>query len=325
MNGQQIVSLTEADLHNIVKNAIYRMFNRIPLANGIYEITDESKLKRYSKQIWRILQNSYNTLGGFKSYSDAEEMSNRISLAVIAVSDRKIVACAIYRDDLGGQKLNGCGTLNGTSEQKSLLRSIIKEDIENFQKYHWVEVSYPLEKWFKEMNGNPIPSSLAHKLLHKSKSKIIELGDGVHYKRAIGNTNEMVTKAIYGFKDETIYNRVVNNLENYCNFNIYDKFKGYVNSLPKINEDIEYIDNHPNKDVALAMEIIIQIGNVWEDGIRELTPSMKEYLIASLTILNRTDKNKQINALIKNGNYYLNHMEVLECHNYVDYIIIPAL
>lgn len=325
MEGKQIIKLTEVDLHNIVKNTLFRMFNRTPLADGIHEITNEDEIKRYSKQIWQILQNSYKNLGGFKSYSDAEEMCNRISLAVIGVSGRRIVASAIYRDDLGGQKLNGCGTLNGTRGQKSLLRSIIREDIENLQKYHWVEVSYPLEKWFKEMNGNPIPSSLAHKLLHKSKNKIIEMEDGVHYQRTIGNSNELVTKAIYGFKDETIYNRVINNLENYCKFNVYDDFKEYANSLPKITEDIEYLDNHPNKDVALAMEIIIQIGNAWEDGIRELTPSMKKYLVASLTVLNRADRNRQIDSLIKNGNYYLSHMEVLRCHNCINYLIMPAL
>ena len=84
------------------------------------------------------------------------------------------------------------------------------------------------------------------------------------------------------------------------------------NELARINEEIYYLDNHPNKKVALAMEVVIQIGNAWDDGIRELTPSMKKHLEESIAILNRvTDKNSQINGLIRNGDYYLKHMNVL--------------
>lgn len=96
------------------------------------------------------------------------------------------------------------------------------------------------------------------------------------------------------------------------------------NELPRINEGFDYLDNHPNEKVALAMEVVIQIGNAWDDGIRELTPSMKKHLLESIAILNRvTDKNSQINGLIRNGDYYLKHMNVLEHHNYED-IIMPA-
>ena len=47
-----------------------------------------------------------------------------------------------------------------------------KNDMENSEKYHWVEVCPPLGRWFKEEGGNPIPSKLAPGLLHIPKNKI---------------------------------------------------------------------------------------------------------------------------------------------------------
>lgn len=320
------IILNENYLHKVVSNILTKFIKKVPLSDGIYEFTDDNTISKYSNQIWKILQNSYKTIGGFKSYKNVNEMCNRISLAIIGVQDNMIVACAIYRDDLGGQKLNGCGTLNGSTEQKKILRAIIKDDIENLQKYHWVEVSYPLEKWFKELNGSPIPSSIAYKLLHKSKSKIKEIGDGVHYQRNVGSDDNFVTKAIYGFKDDTTYQRVMNNIEKYCGFENYDDFKEYANSLPKLDESFNYYDNHHDEEISKSMEVIIQIGNVWDEGWREITPNMKLYLITAITKLNNyQNKNKQIISLIKNGKYYLNNMSVLECHEAFNYILSPAL
>ena len=48
---KQIIGLTESELRNIVKNTILRVINHTHLADGIYEITDERKIKLYSKQI----------------------------------------------------------------------------------------------------------------------------------------------------------------------------------------------------------------------------------------------------------------------------------
>lgn len=83
----------------------------------------------------------------------------------------------------------------------------------------------------------------------------------------------------------------------------------HIDGLPY--DEFDYMDNNPDKETALAMEVIIQIGNSWDDGVRELTPDMRNYLRTALTIL-KTCENKtpQINELIKNGGYYLNTMEV---------------
>ena len=320
--------ITEKDLKSIVHDVLHRIRNKTNLKDGIYEISDEAQLKQYSNIIWQILQNSYKELGGFKSYDSIDEMLGLISLATICVRNGKIVACAIYRGDLGGQKLNGCGTIDGSEQNKSILRAAIKDDIDNLKKYHWVEVSYPLEKWFKELGGNPIPVVIAHKLLHKSKGKIEDLGDGVHYRREMGKDKLMVTKAIYGFQSEAVYQTVMKNIEKLSGFEKYEDYKQHINTLPKINENIDFSMNHENKTVALSMEVIIQIGNLWEDGITEITPQMRNYLVSALKVLQKYNpKNPQINALIKNGLYYINNMDVLTdnvCNDY-DYIVKPAI
>ena len=198
---KQIVYLTEIDLHRIVSNSLYKLLGRVPLDNGIYNLENREDIIQYAPTIWKIMVNSYSKLDGFRSYRNKNDMANSVSLATICVQNHKIVAAAIYRDNIGGQKLNGCGTIDGSEKSKDLLRQVIKDDIENLQKWHWVEVSYPLEKWFKEMNGNPIPSNMAASLLHKSKSKITPLEDGVHYKRQIAN--EWSLKLYMGLKMKT--------------------------------------------------------------------------------------------------------------------------
>lgn len=318
--------LLEGRISRAVSSAINTFFGRVELKDGIHEIDNPYDIQKYGKYIWEILQNSYKPLGGFKSYETMQDMVNLISLAILCVKNRRIVACAIYRDDLGGQKLNGCGTIDGSSQNKQMLRMVIQDDIKNIQKYHWVEVSQPLERWFKEEGGNPIPSKLAHKLLHKSQSKIQELGDGIHYNREIGLNHVVVTKAIYGFNSESTYNKVMNNLESLTGFSNYGDYKTYVNNLPEIKEDIDYSDNNPDPTIAKAMEVVIQVGNIWEDGIREITPNIKKYLENSLSILSQyKNKDNQINSLIKNGLYYLNNMDVLECNtgNNYDYLLYP--
>lgn len=323
------IILTEIEIGNIVRNIVNRIFktNYVPFVDGVYDIDERNEMKKYSSIIWNIMQASYLKLGGFKSYRNKDEMINTISLLTICVLKNKIVAAAIYRDDLGGQKLNGCGTIDGSPESKRLLRQVIRDDIDNLQKWHWVEVSYPLEKWFKELNGNPIPSQMAANLLHKSRNKIIPLGDGVHYQRQIGiDVNDVVTKAIYGFKDQSTYDKVMKRLEEYTGFDSYDNFKNYINSQFEINEETEYLSNHPNEEVLIAIEMIIQLGNLYEEGLYEISPKMYDLLKDALNVLQNTqDKTKQVLSCIRSGSQYLKSFSVIQMHTYdeADYIMAP--
>lgn len=326
MNNNTKLLINEDTINRIIRNVLKGFIRKTGLPDGVYELSSKDDFEQYKNDIWKILQRSYKPLGGFKSYSSPDDMVQRISLAILCVSNGRIVACAIYRDELGEQKLNGCGTLDGSDNSKQMLRNIIKDDIENLEKYHWVEVGPPLERWFKEEGGNPIPSKLAPSLLHKSKKKITETGDGVHYTREIGSDGGVVTKAIYGFNSISTYNKVMYRLEEYTGFENYDDFKTYINSLPEINEELDYLENHPNKSIAIAMEVVIQIDNLWEDGYREITPRMRKYLYQALQILQCCEtKTGQINSLIKNGTYYYKNMDELKMHSLENekYILFP--
>lgn len=237
-------TLSEGIVGKITNDVVNRIFWKVDLQDGTYELTEIADFNKYAKHIWRILQRSYKKIGGFKTYDSIQDMTNLMSLAIICVRNKRIVACAIYRDDLGGQKLNGCGTIDGSNNSKQLLRTI---------------------------------------------------------------------------------KRVMQKLEEYTGFKTYDEFKDYANSLPKIDEEIDYRINHQDKDIAKAMETIILIGNAWEDGIRELTPNMQRFLKNALALLeNYPEKNAQINGLLRVGKYYLNNMEVLSCHPF-EYILYPTI
>lgn len=291
-------------LYKIISEAFCKIMRKVPLKDGLYEFVDSSDICKYSKYIWEILQESSKPLGGFKGYNSIGEMCSRVSLVVVAVAKNKIVACAVYRDDFDGRKLIGCGTLNGYDYQKELLRSIIKDDIDNLHKIHWMEVSCPLEKWLMESDGKPIPSGIAYKLLHEAKSKLIILEDGVHYQRKTEQNNMMVTKAIYAFEDKIVFQHVAECLEKYSGFKAY-------------------CDSSKDKENIAAREMIVLISNAWDDGFRELTPRMKTYLKNAISILGNNEDN-QVLSLIRNGEYLLQNMDVLEYHDYCNCILIPA-
>lgn len=187
------------------------------------------------------------------------------------------------------------------------------------EEYYWVEISKPLEKWFREENGRPISSEMAHRLLRKGKKEIQELGDGVHYEQEMGEDKVPVAKCIYEFSSECTYKNALKKLEEDTGFKSLEGLQPQENALPVMSEELDYEDNHPDKVISTAMETIIQIGNAWDDGLRELSPNMKAYLKAALDTLQACDdKNQQIRALIRNGSYYDENMVVLECHRETD-------
>ena len=86
-------------------------------------------------------------------------------------------------------------------------------------------------------------------------------------------------------------------------------FNEYSDILQIVREEPNYYDNHPDPTIAIAMEVVIQVGNLWDDGVRELTPTIMTDLKNALTTLQKNqNKNQRINNLIRTGNHYLNNM-----------------
>lgn len=297
--------------------------NYIELEDNLYEFADKNEIKKYSDIIWYILQFSYKKIGGFFSFYSKENMEQRISKLVVYIKNKKIICCAIYRSDNGGYKLVGCGTLAGMKYQKEYLKDVIKNDINNVFLFHWCEVSKPLEYYFREYNGNPVPSKFAYRMLHKRESEIIPV-DIVHYKRLLNHDYHI--KCIYGFNSQKNYNKLMSTLEEYCEFKSYDEFKNYVNNgLPDLLEGLAYQDNDNNDNVALAMETIIQIDNFTsESGFDMITPHMKQYIESAIDILENNKKSGYIETLIDIGKQILK-LDIIELHTYniQQYVIYP--
>lgn len=310
MKNRTII-IDETKLNDIVRTVINKITNPfVKQKDGLYHFTSQEDIAKYGDAIWDILTNSYRKIGGFMTYSNKEAMVNRTSLLTAYIKNGRPIVCAIYRNNPSeenstGKKMVGCGTLHGTVAEKEYLKKIIKDDIDNYQKWHWCEVSGAIEKWFKDLNGNPIPSSFVSSILKMSRKNIKETGDGVHYSRFIGGS--WYTKYLYGFKDEQTYNKVIDAFED------YNDFKAFVNSDGRINEYFNYRANHEDETIAKAMEIIGQTDNMYEDGFRELTPLMTKYLQWAISTL-KGYKNGQMSRLIKQGLLDLQEMPVLECH-----------
>ena len=91
------------------------------------------------------------------------------------------------------------------------------------------------------------------------------MGDGIHYVKEIGADKIPATKAIYGFSSMSVYKTVVRKLEEYAVFTHYDGSEQPIDLHLELSEDLDYRDNHPNPQIALSMEVIIQIENNGED------------------------------------------------------------
>lgn len=196
----------------------------------IIKTTQYGKISKYGNEINKILDFSYKNIGGFLGSSNIEELLKKIDyLCGYIDNDKRICVVALYRKFDNSYKLFGCGTAHGSKDEKELLKSIIKEDVEKYTQWHWAEVSGVLEHWFKKYNGYPIPSDFAQIAL--SPHKLSPLKDGFHYKRDINHIE--LTKIMYGFKDQAFFDDIVAKYENY--FELQKK----INSNDTITEKLE--------------------------------------------------------------------------------------
>ena len=148
-----------------------------------------------ASEVWDLLQQAYQSIGGFKSAASAEELVHDSGLWKLVRRNGVITAVSIYKDS-HGRKSIASGT-NGTDQGKSDYRMVKDEDLRF--KRAWAEVSGAVEKIMARSGADPIPARFAEFLTGK---KVLEFNpDGVHYTRLIaGHPHE---KIIYGFVNLT--------------------------------------------------------------------------------------------------------------------------
>lgn len=159
----------------------------------------------YAKQVWDMLQRSYQNIGGFKSAASLEELVNEPGYWKIVRRGDKLTAVNIYKKspktktfkviasatetDFDIKKNRYKATALGLSDYDAMKKGDVK------MKRAWAEVSGPVEALMKRTGALPVPNEYAELLTGK---QIVDLSDdGYHYTRLIhGEPHE---KIIYGF------------------------------------------------------------------------------------------------------------------------------
>jgi len=170
------------------------------LSESVKNITKEEDKRKYADQVWDMMQRSYAKVeGGFKSFTDIEDMVNDSGLWKIIVrggtqeKEGHISAISIYKDK-NGRKGVASATDGTTQGGRDYLNEIRTNDIMLMRS--WGEVSGKPEEALKKKFGRDvfIPSKYAEKLTGK---KIISYNeDGYHYTRLIGDSP--AEKIMYG-------------------------------------------------------------------------------------------------------------------------------
>lgn len=92
--------------------------------------------------------------------------------------------------------------------------------------------------------------------------------------------------------------------------------------------EIDYLSNHSDENIAIAMEVVIQFANLYEDGIYEVSPKMYDYLESSVNYLQSVDcKDKPVESSLQNGAYFLRVFRVAEIHtnDEISDILLPPM
>ena len=288
-----------------------------------FQISEKSVIEIKIKEIVNILKFSYRNIGGFLCYKSENNLISQISLMTGFYDEQqKICVLSLYKDNMDGYKLFGCGTAHGSKEEKELLKSIIKEDVEKYTLWHWAEVSGVLEHWFKKYNGYPIPSDFAQIAL--SPHKLSPLKDGFHYKRDINHVE--LTKIMYGFKDHAFFDDIVAKYENY--FELRKK----INSSDTITEKLEpEIDKVNVETLTLndISELVLPFAKMVKMKCYYLTENMVKRLNLLSNILGSIESDDKIIVGSKKILKILEEKgELLQSHSFAPiekYIVSPAL
>lgn len=159
-------------------------------------LREKKDIAKYIDVIWDILQDSYESIGGFKSAKSKEDLIEKTGLAKLVRKEGRIVALRIYKDELGRKSIAG-GT-DGSALGRLWFLKICEEDIKLNRA--WGEVSGKMEHIMLKRGATPIPNTMVAKILGKP---IISLDpDGYHYTREI--MGEPHTKMMIGDVDELL-------------------------------------------------------------------------------------------------------------------------
>ncbi len=288
----------------------------------MYVTNDSAFIAKHAHEMFGLIAQSYAKCGGNASIHKAEDIPQKASIAKVVLNGHgRIIALALYRDDLGGHKRFASATRKADPRHIEAAEAIVQSDIEPYDNWFWVEASGKIEEFFRKHNGNPIPNYLAYKFLRKPKRDVLKLHeDGVHYDRIMSsNDTTPTTKMMFGFKSAEAMRMVMQHVDNYEQFKIdidealHDLFEGDTSATDSM------------KSLEAASIFIQELSEKHDDGFNEMLPSWREQLKAAVARLLREKQQKKnhtkntvayVEANLKTAKYLVQHMPLLAVHQF---------
>ncbi len=182
-------------------------------------------------------------------------------------------------------------------------------DMQDNKDGYWVEAGGRVEKLLDRYNGCPIPSIYAKDLL--KNNDVEETGDGYHYRWKI--KDEILTKKIYGCKDEEFFNMIDHKIQEEMDYeNKMDNLEGVVNESLSDNEKTQS-----------AIFIIGRISeSLNEYGYDSITHKTYSDLCQSIKLLQQMQNHiddRRINNFIELGEDIIGRYPILT-HNKWQYV-----
>ena len=168
------------------------------LTERILNITSSEDKQKYGKQVYAILQKSYEKIGGLKGsgFTSVEDMINNIPFWKIVKKGDDVVAVHMYKDK-SGRKMVACGS-DMSKQGRDITKRFLLDDILRDRAY--MEVSGRVLTYIKsiltddEFKKYAIP---AEKVKEVFANKQIEIVSEYEYKRQLGSGDEEV-KVMFG-------------------------------------------------------------------------------------------------------------------------------
>lgn len=232
-----------------------------------YWLDDKAKLKQFIDAISQMVDVAYASKGGYVGDSSSKSLLKNTDRAKLVFgNDRKLLAIALYRTDLGGYKRFCSAGIPHDNQSLDAVKTIVKDDIKPYSNWYWVEASDFIETLFKQFGGNPIPNYLAYEFLRLPELKLSLDADGVHYTRTVGTAKRKMKKMIFGFKDKATAEKACLSVAN------YEDFKLNTNKL---------LENDTSLDVAC--QVIRQVFELHDEmKCNEMLPSWHKAIVNAI-------------------------------------------
>ena len=308
------------------KNAYNEKIEQISFPLGfIYDVAGKEDIAKFARKIFEIGDKAYQDIGGNKGLTTEKKFVKSAALVRLIFANAypvdeivnhqdEIVALECFRKVGEGFKSFLLAKNPDIPDTGKYARELIKYSIANYDKFYWAEVSGKVESLFKSYDGFPIPTVYAEDILLKHGQ--LELDpDGIHYYRKIGSSDDdKFRKVIYGFKDKTVFDQVLNGLVAILGVTMtYDEFRKEINSSTASDDDKVKKEYVTGKQLAVTKKLLRKYENksddilkqytkyiesicngVYEDDINELPQEMLDCILLCAEELNKSAKYSEI-------------------------------